>query len=532
MKDMNEDSSPWEDVISLAELRAKAKTVVRRHGRQILLVASEAGVFACANRCPHEGYPLSEGVLTDGCVLTCNWHNWKFDLADGRTLVGGDRLRRFPVRVFGGRVLLDMTPDDPTTRQTEVLAGLRRALADADEARLVREAARLERLPGGELEAVRAAIAWAAERLEFGTTHAIAGAPDWLGLRDDRATTADERLAAIGEILSHIAEDAIGGGGFPFPAAVLPWDTAAFARAIEAEDEASAVGRLRGALADGVAQDEVVTALARAALAHYADFGHSLIYVGQTARLIERLGEAVREPLLLMLVRSLVYARREDLLPEFRDYAGRLGAWPGPAGAAKPLAASSLIGLSARQAMAATAGWAAHHPPESIFAALVEAAAWQLLHADEARFDRTGGKIADNFGWLDFTHSITFARAGSLAVRNAPDLWPALLLQLACFIGRNAGCVDGAADVAAFAVTDAKAFAAAARKRLFDHGQARFIISVHLVKILGATLPLAESVPEAAPVLLAAVNRFLQARIKGRHVLRTAHQMRAFVAQE
>ena len=35
-------------------------------------------VWACDNRCPHEGYPLVEGNLTDGCILTCNWHNWKF----------------------------------------------------------------------------------------------------------------------------------------------------------------------------------------------------------------------------------------------------------------------------------------------------------------------------------------------------------------------------------------------------------------------------------------------------------------------
>ena len=54
-----------------------------------------------------EGYPLSEGVLTNGCVLTCNWHNWKFDLASGVTLVGGDQVTRFPIRLEGGRVLLE-----------------------------------------------------------------------------------------------------------------------------------------------------------------------------------------------------------------------------------------------------------------------------------------------------------------------------------------------------------------------------------------------------------------------------------------
>ncbi len=204
----------WEDAISLAELKSRSKVVVRRYGRQILLVASETGVYACANRCPHEGYPLSEGVLTDGSVLTCNWHNWKFDLESSRTIVGGDRLRRFDVRIENGRVLIDLTPEDPAQRRAEILAGLARALEDADEARLLRETARLAREPEGELEAVRSAILWAAERLEFGTTHAIAGAPDWLNLHDNHAADADERLAAIGEILGHIAEDARGEASF------------------------------------------------------------------------------------------------------------------------------------------------------------------------------------------------------------------------------------------------------------------------------------------------------------------------------
>ena len=81
-------------------------------------------------------------------------------------------------------------------------------------------------------------------------------------------------------------------------------------------------------------------------------------------------------------------------------------------------------------------------------------------------------------------------------------------------------------------VADEDAFACAARKSLFDHGRSRYIISVHLLKTLEAALPLSEAAPSAAPVVLAGVNRFLHAPIKGRHVLRTAHQMRAFVAQE
>jgi hypothetical protein len=109
---------------------------------------------------------------------------------------------------------------------------------------------------------------------------------------------------------------------------------------------------------------------------------------------------------------------------------------------------------------------------------------------------------------------------------------PALLLQMACFIGRNAAHVDRALDVSDFAVADPRAFAAEATERLFDHGLERYIVSVHLLKTLNAGLALAKASPAAAPTIHASLRRFLSARFKRRHVLRTARQMRAFVALE
>lgn len=50
------------------------------------------------------------------------------------------------------------------------------------EGRQIREVARLMRLGIDPLDALRDALAWAQDRLEFGTTHAIGAAPDWLQL--------------------------------------------------------------------------------------------------------------------------------------------------------------------------------------------------------------------------------------------------------------------------------------------------------------------------------------------------------------
>jgi nitrite reductase/ring-hydroxylating ferredoxin subunit len=51
-----------------SELDIQGHKLVRHEGRQVLVIAHENCVFAIANRCPHEGYPLSEGTLDpDAC---------------------------------------------------------------------------------------------------------------------------------------------------------------------------------------------------------------------------------------------------------------------------------------------------------------------------------------------------------------------------------------------------------------------------------------------------------------------------------
>ena len=73
----------WIKSVSCDALKRGGRKVFRFEGRQIVLFDTRQGIYACNNRCPHEGYPLREGVLDEQCRLTCNWHNWKFDLQTG-----------------------------------------------------------------------------------------------------------------------------------------------------------------------------------------------------------------------------------------------------------------------------------------------------------------------------------------------------------------------------------------------------------------------------------------------------------------
>src|SRR4051812_43651097 len=80
--------------------------------------AGESGlaIDVLADACPHEGYPLSQGVVRDG-VLTCKWHNWKFDLATGECRFGGESARRYLARVDArGHLIVDGRVDPVAER--------------------------------------------------------------------------------------------------------------------------------------------------------------------------------------------------------------------------------------------------------------------------------------------------------------------------------------------------------------------------------------------------------------------------------
>jgi multimeric flavodoxin WrbA/nitrite reductase/ring-hydroxylating ferredoxin subunit len=108
----------WVDVGSAEEL---AGTPVRkcRAGHHDIALSYRDGVFgAVHNACNHAGGPLGEGAL-DKDYLVCPWHQWKFHRITGSGEPGfeGDRVPAFPVKVEGGRVLVNMLAGSSRTRQ-------------------------------------------------------------------------------------------------------------------------------------------------------------------------------------------------------------------------------------------------------------------------------------------------------------------------------------------------------------------------------------------------------------------------------
>lgn len=83
-------------------------------GDQSILLAHLRGgdIRAYDGNCPHAGFPLADGEVTDD-VLTCSAHSWEFDLTTGAGVnPPGCRLRSYPVRRDGDQITVLLNGDD------------------------------------------------------------------------------------------------------------------------------------------------------------------------------------------------------------------------------------------------------------------------------------------------------------------------------------------------------------------------------------------------------------------------------------
>lgn len=66
-------------VEDVAENRGK---VVLALGKRVALFRHQNRIFATSNVCRHQGGPVGEGRIVDGCI-TCPWHGWNYQPEDG-----------------------------------------------------------------------------------------------------------------------------------------------------------------------------------------------------------------------------------------------------------------------------------------------------------------------------------------------------------------------------------------------------------------------------------------------------------------
>jgi len=108
------------DLVRLPTVGASGRARLVHGGRAYAVFLVDGDPVVTEEACPHNGGPLSEGLIRDGAVV-CPWHWYAFDLRTGacRT-TGGYALRRFPVVERDGEPFVAL-PRDPRRSWSDIL---------------------------------------------------------------------------------------------------------------------------------------------------------------------------------------------------------------------------------------------------------------------------------------------------------------------------------------------------------------------------------------------------------------------------
>jgi nitrite reductase (NADH) small subunit len=99
------------DVSAIPRLGARViERVGDPRGNVALFRTADDRVFALADRCPHKGGPLSQGIV-HGDRVACPLHNWNIALASGTAIAPDEGCAAsYPVRIDAGRVYVALDP--------------------------------------------------------------------------------------------------------------------------------------------------------------------------------------------------------------------------------------------------------------------------------------------------------------------------------------------------------------------------------------------------------------------------------------
>jgi nitrite reductase/ring-hydroxylating ferredoxin subunit len=417
---------------SLAELRAAGRLVVNVERHTLCLFSDGGDVHAVDNRCPHMGFPLHRGTVSDG-ILTCHWHHARFDLCSGGTFdQWADDLRRFPVELHGDDVYVDLSP------RVDPIAHHRARLQDGLERNIPLVLAKaaitlVESDPLG-IDAFRAGLDFGVARRGGGWFRGLTTLTCLMNLvpRLDDAG----RAAALYHGLADVAEDS---AGEPprFPLDPLPGAGAAprmlaawFRRLVEVRDAEGAERALVSAVRTGASLTQLADMLFAAATDHrYLDGGHTLDFVNKALEALDIAGWERAEPALASLPAQLAGAERMEEANSWRNPvdliallegaferlpdalaagAARRGAWAGRAALVE-----AVLGDDPAVSVDALLGALRQGSTEVELASAVSFAAAMRI----ARFP-TSNEFGD---WDTALHTFTFANAVEQGLRRSPS---------------------------------------------------------------------------------------------------------------
>ena len=106
----------WVDVAAVDELPdGRAKLVCLKGNERVAIFRNGDALSAVSNVCAHQGGPLGEGRVVNGCI-TCPWHGYQYRPEDGTSPPPDtEKIPTYEVRVSGERVELNPKAKPPGT---------------------------------------------------------------------------------------------------------------------------------------------------------------------------------------------------------------------------------------------------------------------------------------------------------------------------------------------------------------------------------------------------------------------------------
>jgi sulfoxide reductase heme-binding subunit YedZ len=117
----DESEDGWIDVGDPHEIPDKrARVVCLGSGNRVAVFRDGDRLSALSNVCAHQGGPLGEGEILDGCA-TCPWHGYQYHTENGQSPPPyTEKIPTYELRVRGGRVEVNPRPNEPGTPTTPV----------------------------------------------------------------------------------------------------------------------------------------------------------------------------------------------------------------------------------------------------------------------------------------------------------------------------------------------------------------------------------------------------------------------------
>jgi nitrite reductase/ring-hydroxylating ferredoxin subunit len=314
---MSDTEAEFVRVAPVGEVREDSPLLVQADGHAIGLFYHDDEIHAVDNRCPHMGFPLTEGTVDDG-ILTCHWHHARFELSCGDTFDPfADDVQSYPTEVRDGDVYVNPTPERDAPPEEHWRERLEHGLREDLGLVIAKSVIGLDDAGVRSTVPVEKATAFGTHYRQDGWGRGLTTLGVMTNLLEDLRP--EDRRRALYAGVSEVADNVSGESPFFVQEALSARDVSPerlkrwFRDNIEVRDADGAERVLRTAIQEGLPEEDVAEMLYGAATDHlYLDNGHRLDFVNKAFETLDHVGWERADDVLPSLVPGLAAASRAE----------------------------------------------------------------------------------------------------------------------------------------------------------------------------------------------------------------------------